>query len=178
VSQTSAVEVRGADVSSSTYDTNNPEEVTVGNANSFEDNRADLVRGQLPNRRSVMFEGKHSDLTERIIKAFYKVHSVLGYGFNEKVYENALVIELRKPGVLAEAQKQIQVYYQGNLVGEYFADIVVNQCIIVELKAARALAEEHEAQLLNYLKATPIEVGLLLNSDPRRKSSERSMTMT
>lgn len=114
-----------------------------------------------------MFEGKHSDLTERIIKAFYKVHSVLGYGFNEKVYENALVIELRKAGILAEAQKQIQVYYQGDLVGEYFADIVVNQCIIVELKAARALAEEHEAQLLNYLKATPIEVGLLLNFGPK-----------
>ena len=114
-----------------------------------------------------MFEGKHSDLTEKIVKAFYKVYAVLGYGFNEKVYENALVIELRKAGLSAEPQKQIQVYYEGELVGEYFADIVINGLVIVELKAARALAEEHEAQLLNYLKATSMEVGLLLNFGPK-----------
>jgi GxxExxY protein len=100
-----------------------------------------------------MFEGKHSDLTEKIIKAFYKVYAALGYGFNEKVYENALVIELKKAGLSVEPQKQIQVFYDGELVGDYFADIVINQCVI-ELKAVRAVAEEHEAQLLNYLKAT------------------------
>ena len=114
-----------------------------------------------------MFEGKHSDLTEKIIKAFYKVHAVLGYGFNEKVYENALVIEMKKLGLSAEPQKQIQVYYENELVGDYFADIVVNDTVIIELKAVRALAEEHEAQLLNYLKATRIEVGLLLNFGPK-----------
>ena len=94
-----------------------------------------------------MFKGKHSDLTEKIIKAFYKVYAVLGYGFNEKVYENALVIELRKAGLSAEPQKQIHVYYEGELVGEYFADVVINGSVIIELKAVRALAEEHEAQL-------------------------------
>ena len=114
-----------------------------------------------------MFEGKHSDLTEKVIKAFYKVYAVLGYGFSEKVYENALVIELRKAGLFAEPQKKIQVYYEGELVGEYFADIIVNERVIIELKAVRALVEEHEAQLLNYLKASSIEVGLLLNFGPK-----------
>jgi len=110
-----------------------------------------------------MFEGKHSDVTDKIIRAFHKVYAALGYGFNEKVYENALVLELRKTGLVVEAQKRIEVHYEGEVVGEYLADIVVNGCVIVELKAARALAEEHEAQLLNYLKATRLEVGLLFN---------------
>jgi GxxExxY protein len=110
-----------------------------------------------------MFEGKHSELTEKIIKAFHKVYATLGYGFNEKVYENALVIELKKVGLVVEPQKRIQVHYEGEVVGEYLADIVINDCVIVELKAARTLAEEHEAQLLNYLKATRLEVGLLFN---------------
>ncbi len=106
---------------------------------------------------------KHSDITEKIIKAYYKVYNTLGYGFLEKVYENALYIELRAMDLFVEKQKQIKVYYEGKEVGEYFADLVVAECVIVELKAAESLCEEHEFQLINYLKATEIEVGLLLN---------------
>ena len=114
-----------------------------------------------------MFEGKHSDVTEKIIQAFFKVYNVLGYGFSEKVYQNSLAIELAKLGLQVEQQKQIEVYYDGHVVGEYFADMVINGCVIIELKAVRQLLDEHEAQLLNYLKATPIEVGLVLNFGPK-----------
>jgi len=114
-----------------------------------------------------MAEGKHADLTEKIIGAFYRVYNTLGYGFSEKAYENALAIELRKLGLKVEQQARIVVYYEGEVVGEYQADLVVNDVVIVELKAVRQLADEHEAQLLNYLKATPIEVGLLLNFGPK-----------
>ena len=114
-----------------------------------------------------MFVGKHADLTEKIIGAFFTVYNSLGYGFSEKVYENALVLELRKLGLKVEQQKRITVYYDGQVVGEYLADIVVNGVVIIELKAVRQLLKEHEAQLLNYLKATMIEVGLLLNFGPK-----------
>lgn len=120
-----------------------------------------------------MFEGKHSDLTEQIIGAFFKVYNTLGYGFSEKVYENALGLELRKLGLKAEQQKKILVYYHSQVVGEYFADIVVNEIVIIELKAIRQLLEEHEAQLLNYLKATQIEVGLLLNFGPKAEHKRK-----
>lgn len=120
-----------------------------------------------------MFTGKHAALTDRIIGAFYAVYNRLGYGFTEKVYENALALELRKLGLQVEQQKPIKVYYDGQVVGEYFADIVVNEAVILELKAVRRFLKEHEAQLLNYLKATTVEVGMLLNfgpeSDVRRK---------
>ena len=105
----------------------------------------------------------HKDITDKIIKAFYKVYNELGYGFLEKVYENALFLELTAMGLFCEKQKPIKVYYNGKIVGEYFADIIVNGCVIVELKAAEVLVEEHEFQSINYLKATEIEVGLLLN---------------
>ncbi len=105
----------------------------------------------------------HSDITEEIIGAFYKVYNTLGYGFLEKVYEKSLLIELRNMGHNVEAQRKIEVYYEQNLVGEYYADLIVNEKVIVELKAANGLVEAHQAQLLNYLKATGIEVGLLLN---------------
>lgn len=105
----------------------------------------------------------HNDSTDKIIKSFYKVYNELGFGFLEKVYENALFIELKDLGLYCEKQKQIIVYYNTQIVGEYFADIIVNNCIILELKAAESLCEEHEFQLINYLKATEIEVGLLLN---------------
>lgn len=106
---------------------------------------------------------KYSDLTERIIKCFYTVYNELGYGFLEKVYQNALVYELQNNGLYVEAQKQIKVNYKDKIVGEYFADIIVENSVILELKAAEAVVEEHEFQLINYLKATEIEVGLLLN---------------
>jgi GxxExxY protein len=106
---------------------------------------------------------QHSELTEKIIGAFYTVYNALGYGFLEKCYESALLIELEKLGLLAEAQRAIIVYYDGRIIGDYKADIIVENSVILELKAARELAPEHKAQLLNYLRATPIEVGLLLN---------------
>ena len=115
----------------------------------------------------------HEELTGRIIGAFYTVYNTLGHGFLEKVYENALVLELRKQGMVAEQQKRIDVFYDGQRVGEYFADILVDECIVLELKAAEAIAPEHEAQLINYLKATTLEVGLLLNFGPKPQFASR-----
>ncbi len=106
---------------------------------------------------------KYIELTEKIINIFYKVYNRLGYGFLEKVYENALMIEFKKEGIPAVSQSAIKVFYEGEVIGEYFADILVDNKVIVEIKAAKRFAEENEAQLLNYLKATDIEVGLLLN---------------
>ncbi len=114
-------------------------------------------------RKKAVFSGKHADVTDKVLKAFFKVYNALGYGFAERVYENALAIELRKSGLKVEKQRNITVYYEGETVGEYVADVVVNDAVMLELKAVRTLTEEHEAQLLNYLKATPVEVGLLLN---------------
>ena len=105
----------------------------------------------------------HQDISDKIIKAFYNVFNTLGYGFLEKVYEKAMLIELRKLGLQAQNQFPIKVYYESELIGEYFADIIVEQKVIIELKAHENLCPEHEAQLLNYLKATEIELGLLLN---------------
>lgn len=105
----------------------------------------------------------HSNVTEKIIEAFYKVYNTLGYGFLEKVYENAMRIELKRMGLDVDVQKNIRVHYAGYEVGDYYADLIVNDLIILELKAAEAICEENEAQLVNYLKATNIEVGLLLN---------------
>ena len=117
---------------------------------------------------------KHTDLTERIIAAFYAVYNSLGYGFLEKVYENALAIELRKMGFEVEQQHPIKVYYDEQIVGEYYADLIIAGRVIVELKATRQLLKEHEAQLLNYLKATPYEVGLLLNFGPKPEIKRRA----
>jgi len=117
---------------------------------------------------------KHSELTEQIIGAFYAVYSALGYGFLENVYVKALMIELKSRGMNVPDRFPIQVYYAGQLVGEYFADLVVNELVILEIKAAKSLVAEHEAQLLNYLKATPYEVGLLLNFGPKPETKRRS----
>ena len=106
---------------------------------------------------------KHSDLTEKIIKAFYKVYNTLGFGFLEKVYENSMFLELSNMGLSVQKQRLIKVFYEGNEVGDYFADLIVDEKVIIELKASEALCEEHEFQLINYLKATEVEVGLLLN---------------
>ena len=108
-----------------------------------------------------------NDLTEQVLKAFYKVYNTLGYGFLEKIYVNALILELKKMSISAATQHPIRVHYDGSLVGEYYADLLINDCIIVEVKATKSLALENEAQLLNYLKATNIEVGLLLNFGPK-----------
>ena len=112
---------------------------------------------------------KYKTLTEKIIKIFYKIYNTLGYGFLERVYENAMMIEFKREGIIAFSQYAIKVYYEDQIVGQYFADIMVDDKIIIEIKAARNLALEHEAQLLNYLKATDKEVVLLLNFGPKPK---------
>ena len=106
---------------------------------------------------------KHQELTREIIKAAQNVHNSLGNGFLEKVHHNAMVLELRKMGLDVAYEKPISVYYDGQTIGEYFADIVVADKVILEIKAVQAVNAVHEAQLVNYLKATNIEVGLLLN---------------
>jgi len=105
----------------------------------------------------------HKEVTDIIIKTYYEVYNELGYGFLEKVYQNAMLHELRENGLKVEAQKKINVHYKSILVGDYFADIVVENVVILELKASEVLVYENELQLLNYLRATDIEVGLLLN---------------
>ena len=110
-----------------------------------------------------MGDFKYKELTDRIIQAFYCVYNELGFGFLENVYQNALYYELQNRGFIVEPQKAIDVYYQTQLVGKYKADLVVDDLIILELKAVDYLLEEHELQLINYLKATDKEVGLLLN---------------
>jgi len=105
----------------------------------------------------------HSELTSQILKAFYTVYNTLGYGFLEKVYENSMMIELKNLGLKCKQQQRIDVFYETIKVGNYYADIVVEDKIILELKAAEFLIPEHEAQLVNYLRATNMEVGLLLN---------------
>lgn len=110
---------------------------------------------------------KHEELTEKIIKAFYKVYNTLGYGFLEKVYLNALLIELTKMGLTATKEKRVLVYYEGQVVGDYNADLTVEDVVICELKTSEQLYEGDENQLINYLKATELEVGLLLNFGKR-----------
>ena len=106
---------------------------------------------------------RHSEITEIIIKGFYTVYNKLGCGFLENVYEKALFYELTSLGLKCICQSPIEVYYKSNQVGFYIADMIVNNCVIVEIKAASVIAPEHEAQLTNYLRATEIEIGLLLN---------------
>jgi GxxExxY protein len=112
-------------------------------------------------------EMKHAALTDQIIAAFYQVYNTLGWGFLEKVYHAALLHELRKRGLTAEANAKFDVYYDGVQVGEYFTDILVEGLVILELKAVERLADTHETQLVNYLKASGIEVGLALNFGPK-----------
>ncbi|MHB1357764.1 MAG: GxxExxY protein [Anaerolineae bacterium] len=112
-------------------------------------------------------EPKYLDITERIIEAFYLVYNNLGYGFLEKVYENAMVIELQRLALEVVSQANIDVYYSDVHVGQYNADLLVSNQVLVELKAVQVLLPQHEAQLLNYLKATTYEVGLLLNFGPK-----------
>jgi GxxExxY protein len=105
----------------------------------------------------------HQELSQNIIRIYYQVYNELGFGFLEKVYENAMFFELNNSGFFTQKQLPIKVHYKHREVGEYYADLIVENKIILELKAAESLAEEHECQLINYLKATDIEVGLLFN---------------
>ena len=109
----------------------------------------------------------HNEITDKIIYCFYKVYNKLQYGYLEKVYKNALVIELKKQGFLVETEKKLSVYYDNVLVGVYYADIIVNDLVILELKTVDTLLEEHFNQLRSYLHSTRMEVGLLLNFGPK-----------
>lgn len=106
---------------------------------------------------------RHADITDKIIGCAYKVYHILGAGFLEKIYENALVIELRQIGLEVVQQHPIKVNYKGNTIGDYYADLLVENRVIIELKAITELSKVHETQLVNYLKATGVEVGLLIN---------------
>jgi GxxExxY protein len=118
----------------------------------------------------------YQEKTEKIIQAFYKVYNTLGYGFLEKVYENAMLIELSRMGFECKSQYPIKVFYEIYPVGDYFADILVDDCIIIENKATEALVEANNLQLINYLKATDIEVGLLLNFGKKPEFKRRIFT--
>lgn len=105
----------------------------------------------------------YEELTQKIIGCAFKVHKILGSGYLEKVYENALYLELTKQQLAAQQQVPLTVYYEGHSVGEYIADIVVENCVIIEIKAVRTLNQQHEAQVVNYLTTTGRDIGLLIN---------------
>ncbi len=111
----------------------------------------------------------HEELSDQILSAFYEVYNQLGYGFLEKVYQNALFLELKEKGLSVVPQRRCAVYYKNREVGEYFSDIIVNEVIILELKACDFIARDHELQLQNYLKASKIELGFILNFGPKPK---------
>ncbi|RLD40139.1 MAG: GxxExxY protein [Bacteroidetes bacterium] len=119
---------------------------------------------------------KHSEITGLILKAFFKVYNTLGYGFLEKVYENAMLIELRTLGLKCSNQLPVEVFYDDQIVGDYTADILVEELVIVELKAIETLAPIHEVILVNYLKGTELEVGMLLNFGPKPQYKRRVLT--
>lgn len=106
---------------------------------------------------------EYADLTEKIIGCAYQVYNKLGFGFLESVYEKCLMIELKNAGLLAESQLPIHVEYDGEVVGEFFADILVEDVVILELKSVKRIVRAHEVQLVNYLTATRKEIGLILN---------------
>jgi GxxExxY protein len=106
---------------------------------------------------------EYKELTEKIIGCAYRVYNKMGFGFLESVYEKCMLIELRKAGLNAESQKPITVYYEDEIVGEFVADVIVNDTIILELKSLRRIIKAHEVQLVNYLVATGKPAGLILN---------------
>ncbi len=116
----------------------------------------------------------HADITGKILKAYYHVYGILGYGFLEKVYENAMCVTLRKMGLVVRQQWSSEVVFEDTIVGKYYADLVVSNRVVVELKAAEQICSAHEAQLLNYLRATDLEVGLLLNFGKQPEFSRKA----
>jgi len=120
----------------------------------------------------------HKDLTDTIIACFYQVYNDLGYGFLERVYQNALYYALVDEGLECETEKPIKVYHNGRVVGDYRADLLVENCVLVEMKTSEELCPANEKQLINYLKATNIEVGLLLNFGKKNNLKEKYFQMT
>jgi GxxExxY protein len=118
-------------------------------------------------------EAELNALTERIIGSAYAVANELGFGFLEKVYENALFVLLKQAGLNVKQQEPIHVRFQGFVVGEYFPDLLVVNCIIIELKSAKAIDEAHKAQCINYLKATGMKICLLINFSPEKVEIKR-----
>jgi GxxExxY protein len=110
---------------------------------------------------------KHSELSEVIIGVFYEVYNELGYGFLKSVYRNSLQLALLAKGLRVETEVAVPVFFRGENVGDFRADVVINDCLLLELKTAEAIVIAHEAQLLNYLRATNLEVGLILNFGPK-----------
>ncbi|MFM9950985.1 MAG: GxxExxY protein [Saprospiraceae bacterium] len=119
---------------------------------------------------------EHANLTQEILNAFYEVYRELGYGFLEKVYQNALVIELKERGLTVASQKRCVVHYKGKEVGEYYADIIVNDLVVLELKASETIMAQHKFQLLNYLKASSLELGFVLNFGKKPEFSRKIFT--
>jgi len=118
---------------------------------------------------------QYQELTEKIIGCAYRVHNVMGFGFLESVYEKCLMIELQNLGLEAESQKSIAVHYEGQMVGQFIADVVVEDAVIVELKSVRQIVVPHEVQLVNYLVATGKPVGLLLNFAEKKVEVKRKV---
>ncbi len=118
---------------------------------------------------------EYGDLTEKIIGCAYRVFNKMGFGFLESVYEKCLLIEMRKAGLETETQKPITVYYDGEVVGEFVADMLVNDAVIIELKSVRRIIKAHEVQLVNYLVATGKPVGLILNFGERKVEIKRKV---
>ena len=126
----------------------------------MEEDNLNLIQNLLESDKS---KEAINQITEKIIGCAYKVSNNLGTGFLEKVYENALMFEIQKTGLTVEQQKPIKVLYKGIIVGDFFADLLVNNCVLVELKTVRNLDEVHIAQCLNYLRATSLKICLLIN---------------
>jgi GxxExxY protein len=119
---------------------------------------------------------KYQELTGQVIQCAFKVHKILGFGFLENIYQNALLIELEKNGLKAVKEAPIQVSYDGRVIGEYIADVLVEDRIILELKSVKEFHPAHEAQLVNYLKATGLEIGLLINFGERVEIKRKVLT--
>ncbi len=118
---------------------------------------------------------EYKELTEKIIGCSFKVYNKMGFGFLESVYEKCLCIELKKNGLNIESQKPINVFYDEQIVGEYVADIIVNELIILELKSVRRIVQAHEIQLVNYLTATKKPVGLIINFGEQKVEIKRKI---
>lgn len=123
-----------------------------------------------------MSELLHGNVTSAILRSFYSVYNDLGYGFLEKVYENAMFGKLRDDGLSVRQQFPVRVVYEGRTIGDFFADLMINERVIVEIKSVEYVSRAHEAQLVNYLKATGIEVGMLLNFGPQADFRRRVLT--